>query len=351
MSARSAGRDVPVVVLAGYLGAGKSTLLNHLLRVAHGARIGVVVNDFGAVNIDAMLVAGQVDGAVAMSNGCLCCAVDDDELDDALARLAAAGMDAIVVEASGLAEPGALARRIAFSTVRRIAYGGLVYVVDAFSFADTVATHPSLRTHLAIADLVVLNKVDLAPDPDAVAVDVAASGRGAPVVPTVDGALDPTLLFDVAERPADSGPRQLTLDELLREEQGHACGGAGEGGHSHHEHAHLHDGYQAVDVTVESRLDARAVAALLEAPPRGVFRIKGFVEVGDGTRFEVHTVGRHVRTARVPGSGSVLVFVGRGIDADGVRASVVGCAYGPDGAPVPADRQATLSLLRFSPEA
>lgn len=82
-------KPVPVVVLAGFLGSGKTTLLNHLLRQSRGTRIGAVVNDFGAIEIDAMTVAGQVDSMVSLGDGCLCCAVDTSELDEYLGRLSA----------------------------------------------------------------------------------------------------------------------------------------------------------------------------------------------------------------------------------------------------------------------
>lgn len=348
----SAG-PVPVVVVAGYLGAGKSTLLNHLLSGAGDARIGVVVNDFGTVNIDAMLVAGVSGGgsvrSVSLSNGCVCCTVDDEELEDVLGSLAARGLDLIVVEASGLAEPAAMVRRVVLAQEPRIDYGGLVYVADAAHLAGTMERHPSLRHHLALADLVVLNKIDLTADPDAVRALVRRHAPSAPVVGTVDAAVPVDLLIDaevLARRAADrrDSPRQLTLDEALRE---HA--------HTHdqdgtieHRHAHLHDEYSSV--TVETGpLDARAVAALLTDPPQGVFRAKGFVTVADGTRLEVHAVGRHVRTAvergRRGGAASVLVFLGIGLDEDAVRRRVQGCLAGPD---APADPQAVLSLLRYS---
>ena len=80
-------KAIPVVVLTGFLGSGKTTLLNHLLKESRGTRIGVVVNDFGAIEIDAMTVAGQVGSMVTLGNGCLCCAVDTSELDTFLGRL------------------------------------------------------------------------------------------------------------------------------------------------------------------------------------------------------------------------------------------------------------------------
>lgn len=343
-------RPVPVVVVAGYLGAGKSTLLNHLLSGAGDARIGVVVNDFGAVNIDAMLVSGASGGSVrsvSLSNGCVCCTVDDEELEDVLGALAGRGLDLIVVEASGLAEPAAMVRRVVLAQDPRFDYGGLVYVADAAHLAGTMERHPSLRHHLALADLVVLNKTDLAADPESARALVRRFAPSAPVVGTVDAVVPVELLIDaeVLERRAAErrdSPRQLTLDEALREHE-HEHDGAHD-----HDHAHLHDEYVAV--TVETGVvEARATAAVLADPPPGVFRVKGFVTVADGTRLQVHTVGRHVRTAlergRRAGAESALVFLGVGLDEVAVREVVEGCRAVPG---APSDPQAVLSLLRYS---
>ena len=97
---------IPVIALTGYLGAGKTSLLNHVLR-APGARIGVVINDFGELNVDAALVTGQIDEPASITGGCICCLPDEGGLDDALERLTdpRLGLDAIIVEASGLADP------------------------------------------------------------------------------------------------------------------------------------------------------------------------------------------------------------------------------------------------------
>src|ERR1700744_6260457 len=126
---------IPVICLTGYLGAGKTTLLNHVLR-SPGARIGVIINDFGELNVDAMLVAGQIDEPVSIAGGCICCLPDDGGIDEALAKFAdpRLNLDAIIVEASGLAEPIAVARMIGFSEVPGVRFGGLVDVID-------VATH------------------------------------------------------------------------------------------------------------------------------------------------------------------------------------------------------------------
>lgn len=123
---QSSPRQIPVIVLAGFLGSGKTTLLNHLLHRSGGSRIGAVVNDFGAIEIDAMAVAGALgDSTVSLGNGCLCCAVDVSELDQYLDRLAqpSARIDVIVIEASGLAEPQELVRMVLASEHPSIVYG------------------------------------------------------------------------------------------------------------------------------------------------------------------------------------------------------------------------------------
>jgi hypothetical protein len=113
-------RSVPVLALTGFLGAGKTTVLNSVLR-APGARFGVVVNDFGTIDVDAALLSGQVDEAASIAGGCLCCLPEAGGLDEALAQLSRPRLrlDAILVEASGVAEPLALARLLEHSPRRR----------------------------------------------------------------------------------------------------------------------------------------------------------------------------------------------------------------------------------------
>lgn len=337
--------SVPVVVIAGYLGSGKTTLLNHVLRSARadGTRIGVLVNDFGAVNIDAFLVAGQADGTVSLGNGCLCCAVDRDGLADALATLArpSAQLDAILIEASGIAEPKALIGMVTGLTDPRLRYGGLVYVVDAVHADAARDRHPELGGHVAIADLVLLNKADLADRStlDRLGAELRAVNPSAPLVATVDAAIDPALLFDVTERRADAdGPQQLALDELIVDE---------------HRHDHLHADYQSVSFESRVPMNPRRLAAFLERPPYGCFRVKGIVHFDVPRyrqKFVVHAVGGFVRVHRERWEGetpsSTLVAIGSGLDPDEVRRRLEDVVVGPD---EPDDEHGILSIARYLP--
>ncbi|WP_049578353.1 CobW family GTP-binding protein [Streptomyces sp. SBT349] len=312
MNGTTSGR-IPVIVLAGFLGAGKTTLLNHLLRNRAGVRIGAVVNDFGSIPVDAMTVAGQVDAMASFGNGCLCCAVDTEDLDAALDRLARpeAAIDLLVVEASGLAEPPALIRMILASENRRIVYGGLVQVVDA-------AEHRHTR-HPGIADLVVLNKTDRvdAATRRALREELRRLGAGAPVVEAVHGRVDPRLLFDPAGVPGGGGgPRQLSFADLLAA----ADTPAGE-------HPHVH--YESLAFTAEAPLAPGPLMRFLDTRPEGLYRVKGFLRVG-AERFAVHAVGRFLRFYPAPPEGGTeLVLIGSGIDTEALREELAACVAAP----------------------
>lgn len=317
-------RQIPVVVLAGFLGSGKTTLLNHLLHRSGGSRIGAIVNDFGAIEIDAMAVAGALgDSTVSLGNGCLCCAVDAGELDLYLERLAdpATGVDVIVIEASGLAEPQELVRMLLASEHPGIVYGGLVEVVDAAEFDDTRARHPEIDRHLALADLVVVNKLDRAEQGGERVLELVRSltDRAAAVVPATYGRIDPEYLFDC--RPGEERIGQLSFDDLHDHDS--------EGGHEEH----LHTAYDSLSFACELPLDPRRLMTFLDSRPVGLYRIKGYVDFGPydtGNRYGVHAVGRFLRfypEAWGPDEERLtqLVLIGSGIDAPALRKELEAC--------------------------
>lgn len=335
----------PVVIVAGFLGAGKTTLLNHLLHNKIGARIGVVVNDFGSVNIDSMLVAGQVDSMVSLSNGCLCCVVDASGWDALLVRLArpGSGIDVIVVEASGVAEPRDLVRLMLASENPDIAYGGLVEVVDAVEFEATRRRHPELDQHLKVADLIVLNKTDRAEDVDRLLASIRELAAGTPVLPTTHGRIDPELLFDPPERseqPLHSA-RQLSFEDLIDSHDEHAD-------HS----AHLHAAYEAVTFETGEPLHPRRLLEFLSDRPAGLYRLKGSVYFGVGghtQKFVLHTVGAFVRMDRTRWSpaeerGTRLVMIGADLDGEALTRRLRSCVE-PGAEHL--DPQTMLPILRY----
>lgn len=307
--------SVPVLAVAGHLGAGKTTLLNHLLRNSRGVRIGALVNDFGAVNIDAMLVAGQVDAMASLSNGCICCAVDAEEAGEMLAKLAAVKprLDLIVVEASGVAEPAALARTIVTADDPRFHYAGLVLVVDGLQ--------PELGHGLRVADLVVLNKASSCADLDGLVARIRADSPRVPVLPTDFANIDPELLIDPP--PPRAPQAQLSFDELLREE-----------------HDHDHPEYQSIEFSTDAEVNPRRFMEFLQDRPQGLYRAKGSVDFG-AQRFLVQLVGSSLRFEKRGAGGTELVLIGTGMDRSAVLAGLQRCIGEP------ADENAMLGVLKY----
>ncbi|MEN8652423.1 GTP-binding protein [Streptomyces sp. 21So2-11] len=345
-------KQIPVIVLAGFLGSGKTTLLNHLLARSRGTRIGAIVNDFGAIEIDAMAVAGQLgDSTVSLGNGCLCCAVDASELDVYLEKLArpAVGLDVIVIEASGLAEPQELVRMILAGENDRVVYGGLAEVVDAAEFDATRERHPEIDRHLAIADLVVLNKTDRVTKEqlDRVLATIGDLTEGAAVVRAEYGRIDPALLFDPAVRP-DGGERarQLSFEDLRAEAD-----------EEHGDHAgHLHAAYESVSFTSHEPMNPRRLMEFLDSRPVGLYRIKGYVDFGAAdarNQYAVHAVGRFLRFYPAPWGREAprltqLVLIGAGIDADALGKELASCREtAPQDAPHAADERNMWGVLRY----
>ncbi|MEG3631565.1 CobW family GTP-binding protein [Streptomyces poriticola] len=334
--------QIPVVVLAGFLGSGKTTLLNHLLHRSGGSRIGAIVNDFGAIEIDAMAVAGALgDSTISLGNGCLCCAVDPGELDVYLERLARpeAGIDVIVVEASGLAEPQELVRMLLASELPGIAYGGLVEVVDAAEFDDTRARHPGIDRHLALADLVVVNKLDRATDGERVLALAGSLADGAAVLPATYGRIDPEFLFDC--RAGEERIGQLSFDDL----HDHSASDAHAG--------HLHTAYDSLSFVSGIPLDPRRLMRFLDSRPHGLYRIKGHVDFGPHdtrNRYAVHAVGRFLRFHPQPWAPAEdrltqLVLIGSGIDTATLDKELRACRSDAPSA----DEHGMWGVLRYVP--
>jgi G3E family GTPase len=276
---------IPVTVVGGYLGAGKTSLVNHVLRTAAGLRIAVLVNDFGALAVDADLIEAQSGNLMAIAGGCVCCAFGSD-LMGALMAMAQRQPppDRVLVETSGVALPAAVAQSSAL--VPGLAIDGVVVVADA----DTVRARAAdsyvgdtVRRQLAEADLVVLNKADLAGEQAmaAVAAWLAEVAPCAAVVRAVRGQLPPDVLLGV--RGGDSQAGQLL------------SGGAIKPLHA------ATESYASESLAASGPVDVDALARILAGDP-GVIRAKGVLEDKDGSLKVLHVVGaRHEVTAYAGG--------------------------------------------------
>lgn len=267
---------VPVTIFSGYLGAGKTTLVNQLLSEDHGMRIAVLVNDFGAINIDQTLIADRDEGVVALTNGCICCDLSQTlgmSLNAVLTR--PEPPEHILIEASGISDPVSIAN-VSLNDAR-LTHGGIVTVVDGTQLCEQLADPvicEQVAGQIRAADLVLVNKVD-----------------------TLDDALDAQLQALDTRTPAlaaDMPLGQMLLDMVpLPRTQAPLP----------------HPSYVAWRHQSDTIFDRRALGDKLAARPKGLYRLKGFV-LTNGGAYEVHVVGRNVEAKRCEANENLLVALG-----------------------------------------
>jgi G3E family GTPase len=289
---------LPLTVIGGFLGSGKTTLLNRWLRAAGGRRLAVLVNDFGALNIDAQLIEASTGDVIALTNGCVCCQIGDD-LGAALIRVldAPTPFDAVVIEASGVSDPARIGRY--GRATPDLVLDGVIVLVDAVAFAAQAADPllaDTLQRQVAGADLLVLNKSDLATSAQVIAARerLQAWAPEVPQVSATEGAVAPALLSSSGLDPLIATAPDRPGTRVALEGAGAAPPPPGDmsGSPSGREPARrigrpgvLNAGavqhgsmFETWFHRPRAKLSSAALDRLLRTMPRGVLRLKGVVE-------------------------------------------------------------------------
>ena len=302
---------IPVTIVTGFLGSGKTTLLNYLLTTGAPGRVAALVNDFGAIDIDAALVASVTDEVIQLANGCICCTINSD-LYAAAARVLelVPRIDRIVVETTGLADPLPVGLTFLETDLRaRTVLDAVVTVVDSANFALDLFKADAAMAQIVHGDIIVLNKVDLVAE-SAVASIEARIGMLKPKARTlraVRGRVPASILLD---QPGGA----VALDPSRAKAHRHGPGD---------------EGFQAFAFEFPASLSASRFQAWLDrALPEGVFRAKGlvwfdarpesFVFQLCGGRASFDRFDRQVHTTR-------LVFIGRNLEAAALERDLRWC--------------------------
>jgi G3E family GTPase len=155
---------IPVTIITGFLGAGKTTLLNQILQQHQGKRIAIIENEFGDLNIDKSLIASENDGIYELSNGCICCSLNS-ELLTVLSKLVdrPEPPEYLIIETTGLADPTSIILSFITDIVVQSAFelDGVITIADAFLLKKQLQEHPEASKQIGLADIIVLNKIDL----------------------------------------------------------------------------------------------------------------------------------------------------------------------------------------------
>jgi len=265
---------VPVTILSGFLGSGKTTVLKRLLTDAHGLRISAIVNDFGAINLDAEDIEKVHDDVIELTNGCSCCQVGGD-LSKSLSKVASAhpAPDHIVVEASGVSEPFSLALIASMCPETRTE--GVVTLVDAEAFdayPSDLLEDATFRRQIEVAHVLVLSKTDRLPG-DRIPEVVKTLERNAPGRMVIDSSS--TALNRLLLQGADKLGARLEPDQV------------------HHD---VHR-FETTSALVREPVSQDALVERLRSIPAGLLRLKGRLPAAGGgaldvqcvdTRFDVH---------------------------------------------------------------
>jgi len=332
---------IQVSLLTGFLGSGKTTLLNRLLRHPDMAETAVLVNEFGDIGIDHMLVESVDEEMVQLTTGCLCCTVQGDltralrELFLKRARGDVTQFRRVLIETTGLADPAPILHTLINDPIlaHRYFLDGVISTVDSVHGLGQLERHAECRKQTAVADRIVITKTDMADETSLPALEQAirALNPAAPIHRSSLGDIDPAKLFGCGLY--DPASKSFDVQNWLREEAYHAE-------REHHAHDHHHpdvnrhgNDIAAFCMTYDEPLEWPAFVAWIQTliTHRGesLLRIKGIVSiVGEENPIAIHGVQHVFHTpVRLPGwpsddRRSRIVFITRGIEAGVIEQSL-----------------------------
>jgi G3E family GTPase len=270
---------VPVTLIGGYLGAGKTTLVNHLLRNAGGRRLAVLVNDFGALPVDADLIEARDGNLISISGGCICCSFGSD-LVGALMELKPrrTAIDHLLIETSGVALPQSIVHSL--TLLDGLVVDGVIVMADAETImerADDRYMGDTVRQQLAHADIIVLNKTDLVSGEalDTTSRWLRETVPGCRIAPVRQAEVP---LEIVVGQPVRQQPDKIRMPPLR----------------------HRTSAYETLTFEIDAPGDAERLADSLADPALGLLRAKGFVHRRDGALVVLQIVGRRSHIGAAP---------------------------------------------------
>ena len=338
-------RGMPVTIITGFLGSGKTTLLNHILQNQQDLKVAVLVNEFGDINIDSQLLVSVDENMMELSNGCICCTINDGLVDAVYSVLEKGDrIDYMIVETTGVADPLPIALTFLGTELQHLTrLDSILTVVDSEAFTSSHFESDAAYAQIMYGDIIILNKTDLVNDEKLQELEtyinktktkarILRSQMGIVPLPLIlDVEIDQSAIAATQKGKHDDhhhAHEEHTHEEHIHEEHIHDANCQHD--HNHHSDHLENDGFVSISFQSDRAFDLDKFQNFLDKKlPIDVFRAKGILRFASidnryvfqlsGKRYELKTDDRGKSV------NNQLVIIGRNLDREELLAQLTDC--------------------------
>ncbi len=331
-------KGLPVTIITGFLGSGKTTLLNHILTNQQGVKTAVLVNEFGEIGIDNELVVSTEDNMVELSNGCICCTINNDLVDAVYKVLEREEkLDYLVVETTGLADPLPVAMTFLGSELRDLTrLDSIVTVVDAANYSLDLFNSEAALSQITYGDVIILNKTDLVDEPTLQELEKKINNikEGSRIIRTTKSQVPLPLILSVGLFESDKYFDSHAQEHHDHDDHDHSTCEHDHHDHKHHHHEHSHhlenDGFISISFQSNKPFSIRKFQYFLDSQlPTNVFRAKGIMWFDESPQRHIfHLCGKRFTIDDDQWKGekkNQLVLIGQNLDSETLLQQLENC--------------------------